>query len=288
MKNILVPDVPEDEQLAIANYIQHETTKIDTLIGKSKRLISLLQEKRQAIISHAVTKGLDPNVPMKNSGIDWLGEIPKHWDIYRLKDISKFSGGGTPSKDNLEYWNGDIPWVSPKDMKHDYISETKDKITELGLTNSSTSLVKENSLLMVVRSGILQRTIPVGINTKPVSLNQDMKALSLSKTKCSSRFFQLWVQGLTKNLLLEWAKQGATVESIEFEYMANSFVPLPKMEEQNEILEYIENRLAKINAIISKAQQQIEKFKEHRSALISAAVTGKIDVREWNIEEKAA
>lgn len=131
---------------------------------------------------------------------------------------------------------------------------------------------------MVVRSGILQRTIPVGINDIAVTLNQDMKAIIFGKPLLAD-FFQLLVSGLESQLLLEWRKQGATVESIEHEYLANSTLCIPPYEEMGAIIEYLKEETTKIDRLIAKAEQAIELMKERRTALISAAVTGKIDVR---------
>jgi type I restriction enzyme S subunit len=131
------------EQQSIAAFLDHETAKIDALIEKQQRLIVLLKEKRQAVISHAVTKGLNPNAPMKDSGVEWLGEVPAHWELVPLKYLCSFSGGGTPSKDKLSYWtDGDIPWVSPKDMKTFWVSDSQDKITKTAVNESSTNKLR--------------------------------------------------------------------------------------------------------------------------------------------------
>jgi len=108
---VSTPTLPE--QHAIATFLDRETAKINAQIAKKERLVELLQEKRAALISQAVTKGLDPAEPIKDSGIEWLGEIPAHWEVKRLKFVANFFGGGTPSKDNLDFWSGDIPWISP-------------------------------------------------------------------------------------------------------------------------------------------------------------------------------
>lgn len=279
--NIAIPSIEYAEQVKIANFLDHETAKIDYLIEKQQQLIELLKEKRQAVISHAVTKGLDPNVPMKDSGVEWLGEVPEHWQLVPLKYLCTFSGGGTPTKDNLSYWtDGNIPWVSPKDMKTFWISETQDYITEKAVKESSTNTVEQNSLLMVVRSGILQRTIPIAINTVPVTMNQDMKALKFGK-RVLVEFIANLIHGNTVQLLLEWSKEGATVESIEHEYLANSLIPVPSLKEQEEITQVIAKKMKVYAELTEKAELQITLLQERRTALISAAVTGKIDVRNW-------
>lgn len=156
MRNIILAVPSPDEQSNIATFLDRETTKIDELIAEQQRLIELLKEKRQAVISHAVTKGLNPDAPMKDSGIKWLGEVPVHWGLNKLKHFTSFSGGSTPSRDNPKYWNGDIPWISPKDMKLEKLSNSEECITEAGLKNSSCSLLSPGLVLMVVRSGILR------------------------------------------------------------------------------------------------------------------------------------
>ena len=269
-----------EEQTQIANFLDHETAKIDTLIDKQQQLIKLLKEKRQAVISHAVTKGLNPDAPMKDSGVKWLGEVPVHWEIVPLKHLCSFSGGGTPSKDNLSYWTGgDIPWVSPKDMKTFWLSNTQDKVTSRAVNESSTNYVDIGGLLMVVRSGILQRTIPIAINTVQVTLNQDMKALRLN-TRMKVEYAANFILGNVTSLLLEWSKEGATVESIEQEYLSGSLFPVPPINEQFEINKKIKEQMGDFQRLENQATKAISLMRERRIALISAAVTGKIDVRE--------
>jgi len=280
LRSLRVAAPPLDEQTAIAAFLDLETAKIDALVAEQQKLIALLKEKRQAVISHAVTKGLNPNAPMTPSGIEWLGDVPAHWALLRLKEFTSFSGGGTPSRDDLTLWNGDIPWVSPKDMKSERIIGAEEKITQAGLDASASNLIGEGQLLMVVRSGILKHTIPVGINAAPVAMNQDMKALHFKTGTCLSAFFLRWTQGLNSILLHAWAKQGATVESIEHDNLANTLVPLPPVDEQTAIATFLDHETAKIDTLIAEADRITVLLKERRSALISAAVTGQIDVRE--------
>jgi type I restriction enzyme S subunit len=287
MKNISIPIPSLNEQSIIADFLESETAKIDNLVKEQEKLIELLKEKRQAVISHTVTKGLDPKVSLKDSGVEWLGVVPEHWTLGKLKYICEFAGGGTPSRENIEFWNGDIPWVSPKDMKVDFLETAEEKITQHGLMNSSTNLIEAGQVLMVVRSGILKHTIPVAINIIPVSMNQDMKALKFNDSVCRGEFFVRWVQGLNDLLLLEWAKQGATVESIEHDYLKETVIPLPPLEEQLQITEYLKKLISEYEGLVKSSEGSINLLQERRSALISAAVTGQIDVRNYQSKEIA-
>lgn len=209
----------------------------------------------------------------KDSGVVWLGEVPEHWTLPMIKGIASFSGGGTPSRDNIAYWNGDIPWVSPKDMKAERITGAEESITEDGLKNSASNLLPPDRVLMVVRSGILKHTIPVAINERDVALNQDMKALTFDGQKCIPQFFLRWVQGFNDQLLLAWAKQGATVESIEHAYVAKTIIPLPDVVEQTRIAAFLDRETATIDGLIAEQQRLIDLLNEKRQAVISHAVT---------------
>jgi type I restriction enzyme S subunit len=209
----------------------------------------------------------------KQSGVEWLGEVPEHWGLPKLKSVATFSGGGTPSRDNPAYWNGDIPWVSPKDMKSERIEGAEELITEEGLRSSASNLLPPGRVLIVVRSGILKHTIPIAITEIAVALNQDMKAFSFDRSKCVSRFFLRWVQGHNDQLLFAWAKQGATVESIEHSYLAQTVIPLPPLPEQTAIAEFLDRETGRIDELVAEQRRLMELLKEKRQAVISHAVT---------------
>jgi type I restriction enzyme S subunit len=209
----------------------------------------------------------------KDSGVEWLGEVPEHWKLSKIKHIASITGGGTPNREIMAYWNGSIPWVSPKDMKAESIVGAEESITELGLQNSSSTLQSAGRMLMVIRSGILQHTIPVAINTVPVALNQDMKSFCFHEGKCLSRFFLRWVQGLNDILLLEWANQGATVESVNQTLLQNTVIPIPDTPEQRLITAFLDRETAKIDELVAEQRRLIELLKEKRQAVISQAVT---------------
>ncbi|MEE3634513.1 restriction endonuclease subunit S [Pseudomonas sp. AL 58] len=218
-----------------------------------------------------------PYPAYKDSGVEWLGKVPEHWQLRRLKHMARFSGGGTPARDNPEFWNGDIPWVSPKDMKSEFITGAEECITAAGLSGSTSSMVPAERVLMVVRSGILKHTIPVAINSVPVALNQDMKAIWLDADYLSSPFFMRWVQGLNDDLLKAWLKQGATVESIEQDYLSDTLMPVPSVSEREQIVRYLDRETARIDALIEKKTRFIELLREKRQALITHAVTKGLD-----------
>ncbi|MBN8229411.1 restriction endonuclease subunit S [Corallococcus macrosporus] len=209
----------------------------------------------------------------KDSGVEWLGEVPTHWELRKLKHIASFVGGGTPSRERPDYWNGNTPWVSPKDMKSERITETEEAITMDGLANSTATLIPPQQVLMVVRSGILKHTIPVAINDVPVALNQDVKAISFLTDFCISSYFLRWVQGLNDSLLNAWAKQGATVESLESEYLTNTVIALPTLSEQSAITAFLDCETTKIDELVAEQERLIELLKEKRGAVISHAVT---------------
>ena len=151
------------------------------------------------------------------------------WPVYHLKYLARLTGGGTPAKENGAFWEGgDVPWISPKDMKRRVITSAEDYITEDAVDGSATSFVDAGSPLMVVRSGILRHTLPVAIAGRRLTLNQDMKAFNLS-SRLNPMFFVYWVEGQSSDLLLEWRQFGATVESIDTGRLLNGRVALPDL-----------------------------------------------------------
>lgn len=265
---------PLEEQRTIAAFLDHETARIDRLIEKQQRLIELLKEKRQAVISHAVTKGLDPNVPMKDSGVEWLGQVPAHWAVTRAKMVSEIF---VPQRNKPELNDsGDgLHWATMEDMKSDAIDETRKYVSQEAVEAAGSKVLKKGA---VVASCVGNFGIASVLNIDVV-INQQLqayipKAISGPYLRdvitCSKVYFDL-------------VGTAATLVYVNQEGFGNLPIPLPPMVEQREIERHIDLSKAKLDRAIAKGQQQVSLLQERRTALISAAVTGKIDVRNWQL-----
>ena len=265
-----------EEQTAIAAFLDRETAKIDALVAEQEELIALLQEKRQAVISHAVTKGLNPNVPMKDSGVEWLGEVPAHWEVRRVKDVSRLESGHTPSKTVPAYWvDCDIPWVSLNDSKYlaanDYITDTAVQINQLGIENSSARLLPAGSV-------VFTRDATIGlaaITTREMAVSQHL--IAWCPTGVMEPLFLLRVFNAMKDHLDSYTF-GATIKTIGMSDVKSLVTPVPPLVEQVAIGAYLVDKLAALAQLIKEAARSVELLQERRTALISDTVTGQIDV----------
>ena len=270
----------DEEQRAIVAFLGHETAKIDALLAKKERLIELLQEKRTALVTHAVTKGIDPDAPMKDSGVEWLADIPERWNTARMWQLSEAISGGTPSRDEPRYWGGIVPWVSPKDMKRRLLDDTEEKITERGRTEGGLRLVRPPAVLIVVRGMILAHSFPVALASVPLTINQDMKALKLGEG-VDARYFGWLLDGIAHQILATAIeKSGHGTRTIRMDEWRSVELPLPPILEQQSIADFLDRETTEIDTLVAKVHEAIHRLKELRTALITAAVTGKIDVRK--------
>ncbi len=265
------------EQRVIAEYLDRKTFEIDSLVQKTEKFIALLQEYRKSVISEAVTKGLDLNVPMKDSGIEWIGEIPEGWSISSLKYLASIKGGSTPSKSNPAFWGGEIPWVSSQEVKLSRLTDTSQHITQEALDYCSNVVFPAETVVMVVRSGILKHTLPVSILDKPMTINQDIKAVQFFRDS-QSAFFYYFVKGLNNALLHELCKDGSTVDNLDIDLLSRCPIIQPPIDEQTAIVDYLDQKTSEIDSLIEKKKQLVEKLQEYRKSLISECVTGKVKV----------
>lgn len=270
-----LPLVPLNEQATIANFLDRETAKIDALVEEQQRLIELLKEKRQAVISHAVTKGLNPNAPMKDSDEEWLGEVPAHWQLGSLGYFATIDTGSTPDRDNPSYWGGVIPWVKTGEVNYAPIRETEECITPVGLSNSSTRLAEPGTLLMAMYGQGVTRG-RVAILEVAAAYNQACAAISLGPriTPQFCRYFFMAAYEFIREFGNETSQMNLSAGLIR-----KIKVTAPPLEEQMKIVANLDSDMTRIASLLLHASTAIDLLAERRTALISAAVTGKIDVR---------
>lgn len=284
-----IPLPPPHEQRAIADYLEAQTAKLDTLVAKKRALIEKLKEKRSALISQTVTRGLppdgaiaaglDPHPRLKPSGVEWLGQVPEHWPTSKIKYVARIESGHTPSRSVDEYWiDCTIPWVSLNDSgylrTHDYISDTAYKISELGLANSSARLLPSSAV-------VFSRDATVGlcaITTRPMAVSQHFVAY-LCGLRLVPEYLLLSLKVMGQHL--ERLSLGATIATIGMDDVRALECPIPPVEEQRAIVAYITRETGKIDQMVAKVEAAIERLQEYRTALITAAVTGKIDLRGY-------
>ena len=275
--NFLFPRPPYDEQCKIAQFLDHETDRIDTLIAEQQRLIKLLKEKRQAVISHAVTKGLDPNAPMKDSSVEWLGEVPEHWEVTRAKFVSDIF---VPQRNKPVLNESDgLDWVTMEDMKGKYISESSNKVSIQAIKEAGSKILRKDSVVAscVGRFGI------AAINMVDVIINQQLQAFIPCQIK--AEYLRELVSLSTE--YFELIGTAATLIYVNQQGFENMPILSPPIDEQNQICSYVDQLNGRYEGLLNQSYESIKLLQERRSALISAAVTGKIDVRGWQAPANA-
>jgi type I restriction enzyme S subunit len=277
LMRVRIPIPPLEKQATIADYLDRETAQIDTLIAKQEQLVGRLRQRRHAEIVRGASQGVDGG-PLKASSLGWSNHICAAWEELNLRRVATMKTGHTPSRAKIEYWeNTTIPWFTLADVwqlrdgTRMYLGETANRISELGLANSAAELLPAGTV-------VLSRTASVGfsgIMPVPMATSQDFW-----NWVCSERLepeFLVYVframRGYFASLMM-----GSTHQTIYQPVAAALRIPLPPLDEQRRIVAYLDEQTAKIDALIAKAERFIELAKERRAALITAAVTGQLDV----------
>ena len=282
--SIKVPFPPEHEQRAIAAFLDRETAKIDALIAEQQRLIELLQEKRQAVISHAVTKGLNPDVPMKDSGIEWLGEVPEHWEVVSVRRIlAAIDQGWSPQCDSRAADLNEWGILKTGCVNHGFFSEEENKALPSDLEPIYEYEVNAGDVLMSRASGspeLVGATAYVH-EVRPRLMLSDKTFRIHVTDKISPQFFVAVFNSQTMRAQIAQSISGADglANNLPQSKLRGFVLALPPVEEQAEVLEEVSTRCDEYDALKAQAERAITLLQERRSALISAAVTGRIDVR---------
>ena len=275
-----LPLPPNEEQFSIAAFLDYETARIDQLIAKQQQLVELLKEKRQAVISHAVTKGLNPNAPMKDSGVEWLGQVPEHWRLVKLKWLAKTTSGSTPNTAEQEkYYNeGQYPWVRTTDLNNGTLTETPIRITEQAIRDTACSILPIGSVLIAMYGGAGSIGKHALLHI-PATTNQAVCAI-LPKDCIVSEYLNIFAD-FQRPFWMVGAEGTRKDPNIGQDHIRDMLLPLPPKQEQMDIYASLEKHEALFEAAERSAVSMIELLQERRTALISAAVTGKIDLRGW-------
>lgn len=273
--NIPIVDIPSSLQKRIADFLDDKCGKIDRYIEKQQRIIDKLKEYKQAVITEAVTKGLDPDVPMKDSGIEWIGMIPEHWKVPEIKYLVRIASGGTPDRNHPEYWNGNIPWIKTGELQNDIITNAEEYITEEGLNNSSAQVFNINTILVAMYGQGKTRGMTALLKT-PASTNQACAGLTVTNSNVQIEYLWQCLIGAYDAIRSEAAGSGQP--NLSATLIGNFHIALPPIEEQGLIVEYIKDRTVEIKSTIHKAEKLLEKLTEYKKSLIYEAVTGKLEV----------
>ena len=253
---------PITEQSAIATFLDRETAKIDALVAEQRRLIALLKEKRQAVISHAVTKGLNPDAPMKDSGIEWLGEVPEHWEVVAVKHLAMLNSGDGITADSIDA-TGVYPVFGGNGLR--------------GFTNAYTH---DGHYVIIGRQGALCGNVNFG-EGKFWASEHAVVATSLRNINT------VWLGEMIRSMNLNQYSETAAQPGLSMAAVGNLRTVFPHIEEQQHIAEFVRKKSTEFDSLSEQAERAIELLQERRTALISAAVTGKIDVREYALQETA-
>ena len=284
LKNMKIPLPPIDEQDLLGKFLDHETAKIDALIDEQKRLIELLKEKRQAVISHAVTKGLDPNTSMKDSGVEWLGEVPAHWDVGPLRWYATIQGGIAKGKSYSS--DEDVverPYLRVANVQDGHVDLSDVRSIIVAASEVQRYSLRDGDVLM--NEGGDNDKLGRGTVWKGQvegCLHQNHVFAIRPDTRLSAE----WIAAFTRSdsartYFYLYSKQSTNLASISSSNVMSCPVPIPPIREQEAILKTVSTALSKIDGLIHTARSTMTLLDERRSALISAAVTGKIDVRDW-------
>ncbi|MGH9324105.1 MAG: restriction endonuclease subunit S [Vicinamibacteria bacterium] len=265
-------------QRAIADYLDRETARIDALIAAKERVLALLTEKRRALITRAVTRGLDPTVPLRDSGIPWLGQIPAHWDLWKLGHLALIGNGSTPSRENPDYWrDGTIPWLNSAVVNQDEVLEADQFVTRLAQQECHLPHLKSGTILVGI-TGQGKTRGRATVLSIDATINQHLAFITPDSSQMNPWFLRWALFGAYEFLRSISDDAGGTKGALTCEQIAALRVPLPDVVEQRAIVNYIAREAGALGAVNEATQRTIGLLKERRVALIAAAVTGQIDV----------
>ena len=280
IKNMLIPVLDISEQTAIANYLDSTTAKIDEAIAQQQKMIDLLNERKQIIINNAVTKGLNPDAPMKDSGVEWIGEIPEHWEIKKLKHVCQAFGRigfrGYSTTDLVDEGEGCIT-LSPSNMRDGKMQYGRCTYLSWEKYEESPEIKVFNGDILFVKTGSTYGKSSI-VEDLPLEATINPQLLVFKNFTCNNMFLANVLQSTAIKTQVEISVIGGTIPTISQQKILNYVFPFPTEDEQYAIVEYVESKSAPINAAIKAAEKQISLLQERKQIIINDVVTGKVKV----------
>lgn len=264
-----------EEQMRIADYLDAKCAKIDAIIAKQQAIIEKLKAYKLSVITEAVTKGLNPDVPMKDSGVEWIGKVPEHWGVPKIKYLASLASGGTPDRNHPEYWNGMINWIKTGELQNAELYEAEETITELALEYSSAKVFPVNTILMAMYGQGKTRGMTALLKT-PCATNQACAAICVNNPNVIVEY--LWTCLMGAYTAIRERANGSGQPNLSAALIGDFEVTLPTLDEQIAICDYIKARMPSLDAAIQRTQFVIEKMTEYKKSLIYEVVTGKREV----------
>lgn len=272
-----IPIPPLSEQQKIADYLDKVCGEADEMITLQEKMIEELKAYKQSVITETVTKGLNPNVPMKDSGIDWIGEIPEHWGTPSISYLTSISSGSTPDRNNPLYWyDGTINWIKTGELQNNVICSSEEKVTDDALRETSIKLYPKNTILMAMYGQGKTRGMTALLGV-PCTTNQACAALIIRNSSVTVKY--LWKCLMAAYDAIRDKAVGTGQPNLNIELISKFIIPLPPVNEQNAIVERIDKVVPSIESLIAVKQQKIEELKEYKKSVIYEYVTGKKEIQ---------
>ena len=275
-----LPFPPLAEQRAIVSYLDHADRRIRRYVSAKRKLIGLLEEEKQAVINRAVTRGLDPNVRLKPSGVEWLGDVPEHWETLRVGHFSEIGNGSTPSRGNAAYWTDGVhPWLNSSSVNQGTITNADQFVTDLALRECHLPSLRPGSVLVGITGQGKTRGMSAVLEID-ATINQHMAFVTPKTTRVSSYYLQMFLTAAYSELRAISSASGSTRAALTCEDIRRFTIALPPRDEQELLLKQVRHNLTGVDASAARARRQVELLQEYRTRLIADVVTGKLDVRE--------
>lgn len=279
LKRLCVGLPPTDEQAAIVRYLGHANARIDRAIAAKRKLIALLEEQKQAIIKQAVTRGLDPSVPLKDSGIPWLGEIPAHWPVWPIGRLARVGNGSTPSRTTPEFWRGgNYPWLNSSFANRREVLEADQFVTTRALAECHLPIVRAGSVIVAI-TGQGKTRGKAALLKMEATINQHLAYLTPDSRRISGSFLQSVLAAAYPELRRVSEDSGSTKGALTCQDLKVFRVPAPPLLEQTQIVQWIRDETQTTEAAADRASREIELLREFKARLTADVVTGQVDVR---------